>query len=316
MKFKLLAGGLLVSLLCNIAGLVFFILFLAKHGQLKSVKRERAALEQQLAVLRSGKMIGEAMGSEKILKRTFVSVLDGQMDWYGFAPPRYLAGRTDYTLIVYLHGMGSNYMEPFVTPARGSIADAICSYNPECAILSPNYRKEQSWGNDAAISDISQNIRQVLAEYPFARVVIMGTSMGGCTSLNYAAVAPADIKPLIKGVVSMEGAGDLVQLYRSTSQPGVARAMIMGFAGSPEQIPEVYSRKSFFSNLADTTPAMRFYILGARADKVVPFSLQQEIVRRLESRKLATRFEIIDGDHQVPAASFYVEGLKFVLSNN
>lgn len=298
----------------NIAGIVFFILFLNQQRALRSVKRDKVAMERQLAVMRSSSVIGEAMASEKILRRTFCSHVDGQMDNYAFQAPSYVPGVVNYTLVVYLHGMGSNYLEPFVTPVENPMAAAIAQASPGIGILSCNYRKDAAWGSDAASSDIVQNIRLVLQEFPFAKIVMMGTSMGACVSLNFAATAPADIQSKIAGVVAVEGAGDLAGLYYATSHKGIAPSMIMAFGGRPDQIPEVYKRKSFLNNLGSTPHSMRFYIIGAKEDRVVPFSFQEEISRRLKDENRPLRFVEIDGNHKVPSPTYYAEGIRFVLT--
>lgn len=304
------------SILLNIAGLVFFILFLGQRGNLRSVKREKVQLERQLAIVRSSKVIGDAVLSDKILRRTFSSQVDGQMDNYAFEPPSFIPGNTDYTLVVYLHGMGSNYLEPFVTPIGQPIADAVMQAAPSVGILSCNYRKDAAWGSDAASSDIAQNIRLVMQEFPFKRIVLMGTSMGACVSLNFSATCEQDIRTKIAGIVAMEGAGDLAKLYYDTSNKAIAPSMIMAFGGRPDQIPDVYKRKSFLPNLNQVPAATRFYILGARDDRVVPFRYQEEICHQLEEAKRPFKFEQIDGNHKVPEASFYADGLKYVLSAN
>ncbi len=314
LKDKLLVVLLAGSLLVNIAGVVFFILFLGQSRNLRNVKRDKVALERQLAVARSATVIGDAVVADKILRRTFASHSDGQMDNYAFQPPSYLSGTLDYTLVVYLHGMGSNYLEPFVSPVGTPISAAVMQAAPGIGILSCNYRKDAAWGSDTATGDIAQNIRLIMQEYPFSRIVVMGTSMGACVSLNFAATAPTDIQQKIVGVVAIEGAGDLGKLYYQTANKSIAPAMIMAFGGRPDQIPDVYKKKSFLNNLANVPPAMRFYILGARQDRIVPFAFQEEICRQLQESNRPFKLEAIDGNHQVPEASYYAGGLKYVVS--
>lgn len=314
LKGKWLAVLLIASVLLNIAGIVFFILFLGSRGNLRTAKREKVVLERQLAVMRSATVIGDALLSEKILRRTFASHADGQMDNYAFQPPSFLAGSKDYPLVVYLHGMGSNYLEPFVTPNEQTIADAISRKNPSIGILSCNYRKDASWGSDAAFSDIAQNIRLVQQEFPFNKVILVGTSMGACTALTFAATAPKDIQDKIAGVVAVEGAGDLAKLYYETSHKSIAPSMICAFGGRPDMIPDVYKRKSFLFNLQTVPASMRFYLLGAKQDRIVPFSFQEEIRRQLENTKHTVKLEGIEGQHGIPPVAEYVKGINFVLS--
>lgn len=312
MRTKILAGLLGVSLLFNIAGLVFFICFLNLQSKYKKVGRERNQMAHNLSVIRGGSVISDAADSERIFKRPFVSHLDGNEDIFGFLPPLNDPGALDNTLIVYLHGMGSNYLEPFVYPAEQSIADGITAAYKKVCFLSCNYRKDASWGNDEAVSDITQNIREVMQQYPFKQIVLMGTSMGGCTALNYAACAPADIKEKIKGIVSVEGAGDLNKLYKISKHPSIKPAMIVAFKGTPEQIPNVYHQKSFLNNLDRLPSGIKVAVISAKYDKIVPPELQRDIVTGLEAKHFPVKLVELEGGHGAPPAAIYLDGFNWV----
>lgn len=266
-----------------------------------------------MATFRSGNMMSQALSSDAVQKRTFVSLHDGQIDTYAFQQPSYVPNSLDYTLVVYLHGMGSNYMEPFVTPSEQTVATAVTRDFRNVGLLSCNYRQEASWGSDAATEDIIQNIRQVMQEFPFKTIVVMGTSMGGCVALNFAATAPDDIKKKIIGVVSMESAGDLSALFKQTAHREIQPAMMIAFGGAPQQVPDVYSRKSFLNNIALLPASTRFYVLSAKSDRIVPPNLQKQVVDELKKRSFPVEFEEIDGQHQAPPAKYYAKGLTFVL---
>ncbi|MBY0356663.1 MAG: alpha/beta fold hydrolase [Candidatus Obscuribacterales bacterium] len=300
----------------NIAGLVFFILFLNLRGSYKAVRKDKVVLERNLAFYRSQNVVGEALSSERIVRKTFVSHKDGQMDYFAFEAPNFVPEKKDYILILYLHGMGSNYMEPFVAPHEQPIASALVQKDSAVGVLSCSYRKESSWGNDLALADITQNVREVMMEYPFSKIVVMGTSMGGTVALNYACVAPADIKEKIVGVVSVESAGDLTQLYKTTANNDIRQALIISLGGMPEQIPAVYADKSFLHNLNLLPQSNRIYILSAKSDRIVPTKLQNDIVNRLNQSGYKVKFEEIEGDHQSPAAKYYVSGLEYVLGSS
>lgn len=316
LKSRILALLIICSVLLNIAGLVFFILFLNLRGSYKSVRRDKSIMERNLAVMRSQDVMSDALSSDRITRKNFVSHADGEMDYFAFQPPAFRQGATDYTLVLYLHGMGSNYMEPFVVPHDLTVAQALASKDPTLGILSCSYRKESSWGSDKAISDINQNVREILQQYPFKRIVVMGVSMGGSVALNYACVAPFDIKKKIVGVVSMESAGDLGQLYKVTTNQDIRTAMIMSLGGMPKQIPEIYKNKSFLSNSAQLNEGIKFYILSAKSDQVVPPQLQIQSVNVLKDAGYQVKFVEIDGNHHSPKASYYVEGLQFVLGQS
>lgn len=313
MKVRILVALLLISFPLNAAGIVFFILFLNEHGHYKSVKKEKAVLQRSLVVAQSGSVLNQSPSSDSVQRRNFVSLADGLSDGYAFQAPQYKEGSLDYTLLVYLHGMGSNQLEPFVTPAGITTAAAISAYNSKLGILSPSYRKEASWGNDAALGDIVQNIREVMQEYPFKKIVLMGTSMGGCVSLNFAATAPEDIKSKIVGVVCVEGAGDLTDLYNKTKADALRPAMMIAFGGAPDQVGHVYHKKSFLSNLDSLPKSSRIYVLSAKQDRVVPPELQKAIVDELNKRGIANHLDEVDIPHEAPPADYYCRGIKFVL---
>jgi dienelactone hydrolase len=314
MKVRILVGVLIVSLLLNVAGLVFFICFLNLNGQYKHVRRERNQMAQNLNMIRGAGVINGLMASEHINKRTFVSQVDGQQDTFGMLLPAYTAANKEYVLVVYLHGMGSNYLEPFFYPQALPLADAIVNSRPATVFMSLSYRGDASWGNDLALADITQNIRQACQEYPVKQIVLMGTSMGGCTALNYAACAPGDIQEKISGVVSVESAGDLTALYKATGHPSLQPAMIRAFGGTPEQIPQIYQAKSFLNNIDSLPKRVQVAVVSARQDDIVPPVLQKQIVDELSKRRIPVKLIEIDGGHGAPPAEIYTQGLDFALS--
>ncbi|HEY9867709.1 MAG TPA: alpha/beta fold hydrolase [Candidatus Obscuribacterales bacterium] len=312
MKARTLAACLVVSLLLNAAGVVFFFLYLNERGERKSAAKERSRMAQRLTALRAAELTGE-QSRERIERHTFRSHVDGTQDEFALIEPSAGADVSDLTLVVYLHGMGSTYLEPFFVPPRETVADAVTRTHPSTVFLSPSYRREASWGNDAAVCDITQNIRQVCQQFPIKRIVIMGTSMGGCVGLVYAESAPADVKQKIAGVVSVESAGDLVDLYKTSMHPGLAMAMISAFGGSPEQVPQVYKKKSFLKNLDGLPAGVRIAIISAREDEIVPPRLQHDIVKALERHHVPVKLIEVDGEHGPPPVRVYMEAFDFVL---
>lgn len=313
LKIRLLISLLVVSLLLNVAGLVFFILYLSEKSHSKSSRKQKAALEQKLAALSANPAMIENGRHDLVQTRTFASLSDGRIDNYAFQPPQTADGFLEYTLLVYLHGMGSNYMEPFLIPAQTSIAGRLTSAYPRLGLVSCSYRKEASWGNDVAVQDIIQNIREVASEYPFKKIVLMGTSMGGCVCLNFAATAPPDIKEKIVGAVCVEGAGDLKELFYSTSTDALRPAMMIAYGGSPKEIPHVYKEKSFLSHLDKLNSTSRIYVISARQDKVVPPEFQRQICQELSKRSISNQLQELDQSHEAPAADEYLKGLEYVL---
>jgi acetyl esterase/lipase len=123
-------------------------------------------------------------------KETFISKLDGAEDYYVYTPPAVKVHRAILSLFVYFHGMGSTALEPYLVPKDRTLAKLVCQQNPRASFLSPNYRGDSSWLNETAILDVNQNIRSVTNRYPAAKIVLIGTSMGGCSALAYSYLAP------------------------------------------------------------------------------------------------------------------------------
>jgi dienelactone hydrolase len=312
MKLKILSILLGVSLLFNIAGLVFFIQLLRVNDSYKHMKRERNTMAVNLTAKRASEMMDKSLDSGQVVRCTFCSVLDGQQDTYALAPP-VAPGRMDNTLVVYLHGMGSTYMEPFICPTGTTIAQRLASSFPNLCILSCSYRGDASWGTDAALSDITQNIRSVMQQFPIKNIVLMGTSMGGCMVLTYATQAPEDIKQKLSGIVSVEGASDLQKLYDQTANEQVRIAINAAMGGAPQQAPVRYANYSFAPQSGKLPAAVRVAVISATMDRIVPPSLQADIVESLKKHCNPVKLIEYAGSHGVPPATYYTQGLTFAL---
>jgi len=307
LKVRVLVACLLVSLSINAAGLISLIPFM-----LDGLDPGRNEMARRLEVLLPRAAASSSL-SARTERRIFVSHVDGQTDVFGLLRPDLKTSQANFNLVVYLHGMGSSYLEPFFVPQGLSVADAIVNTHSDTVLISPSYRRAASWGNDPAMSDITQNIREICQEFPINKIVLMGTSMGGCTVLAYAAAAPADIKAKLVGVVSVESAGDLLALYNESLHPGIKRAMNKAFGGSPSEVPELYKRKSFLSNVDGLPRGVRVAVISARQDDIVPPRLQRELVAALEKHNVAVKLIEVDGGHQTPPTKVYLEGYDFVV---
>lgn len=315
MKVKILATLLTVSVLLNIGAIIFISCYLGVQSKrYRAIKRERNAMAQSLSAVRAAGIADEGLASGSIIKRSFKSLADGTEDIYALMAPK-TADPRGQTLVVYLHGMGSTFLEPFLYPTANPLAPALGRKHPEVVLLSCPYRRDSSWGNDLATADISQNIREVMQEYSIKKIILMGTSMGGCVVLTYATEAPADIKDKIKGIVSVEGAGSLKELFDLTSNAQVKFAMLAAFGGTPDQVPSVYDRKSFLPNISSLPRDTRVAVISAKQDKIVPPRLQEEIVTALEQQQRPVKLISIDATHGAPPAPIYVEGLDYALGN-
>lgn len=314
MRNRLLVTALIAAFLVDVAGIVFFVLFLTQSGKLHKLQKEKQVMASNLAALRNTQAFTVDKPLELPERHTFISKLDGVHDVYALAPPMVFDGSKNLTLVIYLHGMGSNDLEPFVSPKQNPIAQNIQSHYPAAIVASPSYRSTTSWANSAAIADIDQNIHELMERYPVARIVIMGTSMGGCSALAYSYLATEDIKTKIVGVVSCEGAGDWQALYRKTPSRMVKTGMIIGLGGPIEAVPNMYHERSISSNLEKVKAGTRFALISANQDTVIPPVFQKELEQKLTEAKFPTKLIAVPDKHGVPAAESYIEGLNFVLA--
>ncbi|HMP50202.1 MAG TPA: prolyl oligopeptidase family serine peptidase [Candidatus Melainabacteria bacterium] len=314
------AKGLLLFMAIALAGSIAAIIVLSialgkAGGRARSLKIENSQLGSQITNLSSASRSGEEADDQEFFRRDFVSHKDGMPDSYLLVPPKQQPLSNKYTLIVYLHGMGSNYLEPYVVANKTPIAPAIREAFPSAVIASLNYRRSNAWGNELALADINQNITEISYTYPLESIIVMGTSMGGSVALNYPAVAPDAIRDKIRGVVSVEGTGDLAELFRKTKVDVVRLGVAEAMGGAPEQTPENYKKSSLLQHIEQLPKAISFAIVSAKKDKTVPPVLQKDAAAALEKNGFRCRLTEIDLDHEFPDPQVYVDALKFVVQN-
>jgi pimeloyl-ACP methyl ester carboxylesterase len=247
-------------------------------------------------------------------RHPFISHVDGTEDTYCLITPKNLKPGEATLMIVYLHGMGSNIFEPFMFPNDLSVTDALTKAYPRFAFISCSYGREASWGTDDAMRDITSNIEEVSRTYDIKNIILVGSSMGGCTVLTYAATAPEEVKKKLVGVLSVESAGDLRELYYNTGYAEVQPTLEKAFGGSPKEHPEIYWRKSFLRNIPLLDPKLRIFLVSAHQDTTVPPHMQKELYDALRLRDYQVKLQEIDGAHGVPPAINYVEGIAYILN--
>lgn len=314
-KFRILVVALILSTLLNAAGITFFCLFLSAESHIKSIKRSNRQLANQLTIIKAATLVGQRDAANgDFTRRSFISHYDGEQDYFAVSPPVVQGPSKSVTLIVYLHGQGATCLEPFMGRTGQSMASHWLAKNNSTVVLSCNFRLA-SWGNRAATADITQNIRELCQQYPVTKIVMLGTSMGGCVAPTYAALAPTDIKDKIVGVVSVEGAGDLISLYKTTNVPAVQEAMSTAIGGTADQLPHEYAAKSLLpDNIHHLPPGVKFAVISGQRDEVVPPALQKEMVRQLRQSHIQTKLIELNIPHGTPTADVYQQALDFVLS--
>ncbi len=207
-----------------------------------------------------------------VVDRTFIAVHDGTEQKYVVITPEGLIPDQPVSIIIALHGHGSDRWQ-FVRQPRGecrATRDVAATYG--MLLVSPDYRAKTSWMGPAAEADVVQIIRALKQQFDVSHVIICGGSMGGTAALTFAALHPE----LIDGVVSLNGTANLVEYE------GFQVAITASYGGSKKEVPEEYRKRSaefspekFSMPLAATT--------GGR-DNVVPADSVLRLVSRIAGR--------------------------------
>ncbi|MEA1951572.1 MAG: alpha/beta fold hydrolase [Planctomycetota bacterium] len=148
-------------------------------------------------------------------------------------PPEFDAGKpTD--LLVALHGHGSDRWQYIRSkrPETRAKRDAAAMFN--MILVSPDYRARTSWMGPKAEADMLQILDKVQTKYKIRHTIISGGSMGGSSSLTFAALHPERVD----GVVSVNGLANHVE-YKNFQD-----AIQKSFGGTKQEVPEEYRRRS------------------------------------------------------------------------
>lgn len=165
---------------------------------------------------------------------TFTAQLDGTAQKYVLVPPRAFDPSKTYSLMIALHGHGSDRWQ-FVHSDRDECraARSVASkYN--LLFVCPDYRAKTSWMGPAAEADLLQILDEVHAQYRIDKTIVMGGSMGGSSALTFTALHPERVD----GVVSLNGTAN--HLEYEQFQEFIAAA----YGGTKAEIPVEYKRRS------------------------------------------------------------------------
>lgn len=164
----------------------------------------------------------------------FVANCDQTQQKYVRVLPGNFQADQKYDLMIALHGHGSDRWQ-FVKDRRGeckSSRDMARKYG--MIFISPDYRAKTSWMGPKAESDLLQIIHENRDQFRIGRILLCGGSMGGSSSLTFAAMHPE----LISGVVSMNGTANHIE-YENFQE-----AIRESFGGTKKQVLVEYKKRS------------------------------------------------------------------------
>jgi pimeloyl-ACP methyl ester carboxylesterase len=300
------------SLVLNIAAVVSFVLLANQSRNVSQLKKEKNEIGHKVNLLESesdAKMIPN-LAPDNVSRFVFMSHLDNREDCFALAPPEPDAKAPEgYTLIVYLHGLGASFLQPFTYGEHEPIGYALFRHCTRSLVLSCSYRREGSFGNDEALADITQNIRMVGQKFPIKEIILFGESMGGMTALNYGAMAPKDIQDKLKGIVSMEGTSNLLKLHQRTKTQ-IQRALEKIY-GPPGQNEAAYINHSFCHNVHRLPQRVKVAVVSALFDDVVPPGEQNELMEILRSNNNPSLLLHCNTGHSCPPENISLKAFDF-----
>lgn len=164
----------------------------------------------------------------------FKAKCDGTSQNYVLIYPEGFKPSEPHDLLIALHGHGSDRWQF----AKTNIDEARAARDAAAAramiLVSPDYRATTSWMGPKAEADMVQIIAELKQRFKIGKVIISGASMGGSSSLTFAAIHPE----LIDGVVSMNGTAN--HLEYENFQDAIAES----YGGPKAKIPAEYKKRS------------------------------------------------------------------------
>lgn len=220
----------------------------------------------------------------------FTANCDHTKQKYVMILPEKFSNQKSYSLLIALHGHGSDRWQ-FIKSRRGeckAARDIASKYN--MIYVSPDYRARTSWMGPKAESDLIQVINELKVKYKVRKVFLCGGSMGGSSSLTFAALHPK----LIDGVAAMNPTANHLEYEKF--QPAIQAS----FGGTKQEIPYEYKKRS-----AEYWPeklTMPVSISVGGQDKTVPPDSARRLVHIL--KQINKNVLLIDRPQQGHSTSY------------
>jgi len=258
-------------------------------------------MKWQWLVVLLGAAAAQAAENTRPRDVAFVARVDGSTQRYVVVLPEPFDPAKPHSLLVVLHGHGSDRWQYVNHPRDECRAARDVAAARRMILVSPDYRATASWMGPKAEADLLQILEDLKGRYRIVKTILCGGSMGGASALSFAALHPE----LVHGVVAMNGTANHLE-YENFQD-----AIRESFGGSKQAIPQEYKKRS-----AEYWPERLTMPLGLTTggrDAIVPPDSVVRlagIVRKLQPNVLLMHRP--DGGH----ATDYSDGkaaLEFVL---
>lgn len=164
----------------------------------------------------------------------FIADCDQTKQRYVKILPESFSDQSPTSILIALHGHGSDRWQ-FVKHPRGECKAARdFAQKHQLIYISPDYRARTSWMGPQAEADLVQIIGDLKKRYLIQHVFLCGGSMGGSSSLTFAALHPE----LISGVAAMNPTANHLEYDQFQS------AISASFGGTKREIPDEYKKRS------------------------------------------------------------------------
>lgn len=210
-------------------------------------------------------------------------------------------------LVILLHGAKSHQQQGMTA---GIYGDAFVRLAREwearqAVLICPEYRGN-SWMSAAAESDLLDIFRIATARYRPQRILLMGGSMGGTSSLIFA----ARHSDLMHGVLALCPATDVAEMF-----PLFPEHFLTAYGASPQEAPAAYRERST-RYCAQNLAALPLAIVHGTDDVIIPIHHARLLVEELNQLNAPLLYEeIADGNHDAPIYIPLGRFIDFALQN-
>lgn len=233
---------------------------------------------------------------------SFTAKLDGSEQRYVLILPEKFDSQQPHTLLVALHGHGSDRWQFAKADRDECRATRDFAAKHRMIFVSPDYRAKTSWMNPAAEADVLQILDELGSRYRIEKTIVCGGSMGGTAALTFAALHPNRVQ----GVVALNGTANLVEFA------GFPDALAASYGGTKAEKPDEYRKRS--AEFAPDRFAMPVALTTGGKDRVVPPDSTLRFAEKLKQQGTPTLLlHRENGGHATNYADT-LAALEFVLS--